>query len=119
MPEARGLGAGRALGEAVLVWARDAGHPTVVTDWRETNLAAEPDVAEAGVPADVPAAVPRDRLGPRRVLRQAFAATQPGFPSADLVLVARTCLASFGVRARGQARIREAAQHETERFIIE
>ena len=38
MPEARGLGAGRALGEAVLIWARDAGHPTVVTDWRETNL---------------------------------------------------------------------------------
>ena len=37
-PEARGLGAGRALGEAVLLWARDAGHPTVVTDWRETNL---------------------------------------------------------------------------------
>jgi GNAT superfamily N-acetyltransferase len=38
LPEARGLGAGRALGQAVLVWARDAGHPTVVTDWRETNL---------------------------------------------------------------------------------
>ena len=38
LPEARGLGAGRALGEAVLLWARDAGHPTVVTDWRETNL---------------------------------------------------------------------------------
>ncbi|MFL5681584.1 MAG: GNAT family N-acetyltransferase [Chloroflexota bacterium] len=38
LPEARGLGAGRALGEAVLGWARDAGHPTVVTDWRETNL---------------------------------------------------------------------------------
>ena len=38
LPEARGLGAGRALGEAVLAWARDAGHPTVVTDWRETNL---------------------------------------------------------------------------------
>jgi GNAT superfamily N-acetyltransferase len=38
LPEARGLGAGRALGEAVLIWARDAGHPTVVTDWRETNL---------------------------------------------------------------------------------
>lgn len=38
LPEARGLGAGRALGEAVIVWARDAGHPTVVTDWRETNL---------------------------------------------------------------------------------
>ena len=38
LPEGRGLGAGRALGEAVLLWARDAGHPTVVTDWRETNL---------------------------------------------------------------------------------
>ena len=24
--------------KAVLLWARDAGHPTVVTDWRETNL---------------------------------------------------------------------------------
>jgi ribosomal protein S18 acetylase RimI-like enzyme len=38
LPEARGLGAGRALAEAVLVWARDAGHPSVVTDWRVTNL---------------------------------------------------------------------------------
>ena len=38
VPEARGMGAGRALGEAVLIWARDAGHATVVTDWRETNL---------------------------------------------------------------------------------
>jgi GNAT superfamily N-acetyltransferase len=40
MPESRGIGVGRALGEAVLLWARDAGHPTVVTDWRETNLLA-------------------------------------------------------------------------------
>jgi GNAT superfamily N-acetyltransferase len=40
LPEARGLGAGRALGEAVLIWARDAGHPTVVADWRETSLLA-------------------------------------------------------------------------------
>lgn len=40
MPESRGVGVGRALGEAVLLWARDAGHPTVVTDWRETNLLA-------------------------------------------------------------------------------
>ncbi len=38
LPEARGLGAGRALGEAVLAWSRDAGYRTVVTDWRETNL---------------------------------------------------------------------------------
>jgi GNAT superfamily N-acetyltransferase len=38
LPEARGLGAGRALGEAVILWARDAGYPTIVTDWRETNL---------------------------------------------------------------------------------
>lgn len=38
LPEARGLGAGRALGEATMLWARDAGYATVVTDWRETNL---------------------------------------------------------------------------------
>jgi GNAT superfamily N-acetyltransferase len=37
-PEARGGGVGRALGEAVLQWARDAGHATVVVDWRMTNL---------------------------------------------------------------------------------
>jgi ribosomal protein S18 acetylase RimI-like enzyme len=38
LPEARGLGAGRALGEAVLAWARSAGYADVVTDWRSTNL---------------------------------------------------------------------------------
>jgi GNAT superfamily N-acetyltransferase len=38
LPEARGLGAGRVLGAAVLAWARDAGYTVVVTDWRETNL---------------------------------------------------------------------------------
>jgi len=38
LPEARGLGAGRALGEAVLGWSRDAGYRWVAVDWRETNL---------------------------------------------------------------------------------
>lgn len=38
VPEARGLGAGRALGEAVISWSADAGYSAVVTDWRETNL---------------------------------------------------------------------------------
>lgn len=38
LPEARGLGVGRALGEAVLSWSIDAGHACAVTDWRETNL---------------------------------------------------------------------------------
>jgi GNAT superfamily N-acetyltransferase len=37
-PEARGLGAGRALGEAVLQWCADVGYNSVVTDWRVTNL---------------------------------------------------------------------------------
>jgi GNAT superfamily N-acetyltransferase len=37
-PDARGLGAGRALGEAVLNWAAKAGYDKVVTDWRVTNL---------------------------------------------------------------------------------
>ncbi|HWD79439.1 MAG TPA: GNAT family N-acetyltransferase [Kribbella sp.] len=38
LPAARGLGAGRALGEAVLRWSADTGYTSVVTDWRVTNL---------------------------------------------------------------------------------
>jgi GNAT superfamily N-acetyltransferase len=38
LPESRGAGVGRLLGERVLAWARDAGYPTIVTDWRMTNL---------------------------------------------------------------------------------
>jgi GNAT superfamily N-acetyltransferase len=37
-PRARGRGAGRALGEAVIAWAADTGYACVVTDWRVTNL---------------------------------------------------------------------------------
>jgi GNAT superfamily N-acetyltransferase len=37
-PDARGVGAGRALGEAVLEWCRTEQHSCVATDWRETNL---------------------------------------------------------------------------------
>ncbi|WP_232828487.1 GNAT family N-acetyltransferase [Kribbella monticola] len=37
-PDARGYGAGRALGEAVLNWAAEVGYDSVVTDWRVTNL---------------------------------------------------------------------------------
>lgn len=40
LPEHRGSGAGRLLGEAILAWAREGGYPTVVTDWRMTNLLA-------------------------------------------------------------------------------
>ncbi len=38
LPEARGLGAGRALGEATFDWMRDNGFTSAVTDWRATNL---------------------------------------------------------------------------------
>jgi GNAT superfamily N-acetyltransferase len=41
LPEARGVGAGRALGETVLAWARDAGYPVIATDWRSTNVQAD------------------------------------------------------------------------------
>jgi ribosomal protein S18 acetylase RimI-like enzyme len=41
LPDARGLGAGRALGDAVLVWSRDAGYRVMATDWRSTNLEAD------------------------------------------------------------------------------
>ncbi|SCL15623.1 GNAT family N-acetyltransferase [Micromonospora inyonensis] len=37
-PPARGTGAGRALGAAVVDWAADSGFDSVVTDWRVTNL---------------------------------------------------------------------------------
>jgi len=37
-PADRGLGAGRALGEAVLDWSREQQHSCAVTDWRATNL---------------------------------------------------------------------------------
>jgi ribosomal protein S18 acetylase RimI-like enzyme len=38
LPEARGRGAGVALTEHALRWAREAGYPTVHTDWRVANL---------------------------------------------------------------------------------
>lgn len=41
LPEARGLGVGRALGETILAWGRDTGYPTITTDWRSTNLEAD------------------------------------------------------------------------------
>jgi GNAT superfamily N-acetyltransferase len=40
-PDARGLGAGRALGEACLLWSRDNGYEWVAADWRSTNLEAD------------------------------------------------------------------------------
>jgi len=38
LPEARGSGAGLALTNAGLAWAREQGYPVTVVDWRETNL---------------------------------------------------------------------------------
>jgi ribosomal protein S18 acetylase RimI-like enzyme len=52
-PEARGAGANRALTEHVLHWAHENGYPTMVTDWRMTNLLAS-------------------RFWPRRGFRPAF-----------------------------------------------
>jgi GNAT superfamily N-acetyltransferase len=47
-PDARGLGAGRALGDACLVWARDNGYEWVAADWRSTNLEADRTWRAAG-----------------------------------------------------------------------
>ncbi len=40
LPEARGSGAGLALTARALAWAAEAGHGTMVTNWRVTNLLA-------------------------------------------------------------------------------
>lgn len=40
LPQARGLGLGRALGEAVISWAATQGYPALCTDWRSANLTA-------------------------------------------------------------------------------
>jgi ribosomal protein S18 acetylase RimI-like enzyme len=40
LPEARGSGAGLAMTNAGLAWAREQGYPVTVVDWRETNLLA-------------------------------------------------------------------------------
>jgi GNAT superfamily N-acetyltransferase len=37
-PEHRGQGSGRALAETVIWWSAQAGYPSIVTDWRVTNL---------------------------------------------------------------------------------
>jgi ribosomal protein S18 acetylase RimI-like enzyme len=39
-PHARGLGAGRALTDTFMAWARDEGYDWLATDWRSTNLEA-------------------------------------------------------------------------------
>jgi ribosomal protein S18 acetylase RimI-like enzyme len=38
LPDVRGSGAGVALTEAAFAWAHERGYPSMVTDWRETNL---------------------------------------------------------------------------------
>jgi GNAT superfamily N-acetyltransferase len=47
-PDARGLGAGRALADACLVWARDKGFEWAAVDWRSTNLEADRTWRAAG-----------------------------------------------------------------------
>ena len=48
LPDARGLGGGRALADAVLAWSRDMGHEWVATDWRSTNIEANRSWRAAG-----------------------------------------------------------------------
>lgn len=47
-PDARGLGVGRALADACLVWSRDNGYEWVATDWRSTNIEANRTWRAAG-----------------------------------------------------------------------
>jgi GNAT superfamily N-acetyltransferase len=47
-PDARGLGAGRALADAVAIWSRDQGYEWLATDWRSTNIEANRTWRAAG-----------------------------------------------------------------------
>ena len=38
LPDVRGTGAGLALTDAAFAWAHERGYPSMLTDWRETNL---------------------------------------------------------------------------------
>ena len=40
LPQARGLGLGRALGNAATSWAAEQGYPAICADWRSANLGA-------------------------------------------------------------------------------
>jgi ribosomal protein S18 acetylase RimI-like enzyme len=40
LSQARGVGLGRALGDAAITWAATTGHPAICTDWRSANLGA-------------------------------------------------------------------------------
>ena len=40
VPEGRGLGAGRALGQVIIAWSRDQGYEWTASDWRSANLEA-------------------------------------------------------------------------------
>ena len=40
LPQARGLGLGRALGDAATSWAAEQGYPAICADWRSANLEA-------------------------------------------------------------------------------
>jgi GNAT superfamily N-acetyltransferase len=40
LPQARGLGLGRALGNAATSWAAEQGYPAICADWRSANLSA-------------------------------------------------------------------------------
>jgi GNAT superfamily N-acetyltransferase len=61
VPQARGLGAGRALGEAVIAWAAQAGYDCVATDWRH-QPALLAHLAEARIRGVLPAAASSRRL---------------------------------------------------------
>ena len=80
-PEDRGLGAGRALAEAVLDWSRGAGARVRRHRLAGHEPAVLPGLAGAGLPADVPAAAPAARLlsVPRSWISRPRAGRPPGY----------------------------------------
>ena len=115
LPDARGLGAGRALTEAFFAWARDEGYEWLVTDWRSTNVEANRTWRAMGFRAMFDRLHRADSLGRAspvlgRDRPASAAATIDGCSASSSRATRSSTGAAASGRARGRRRCRQAAE---------